>query len=79
MTKRQKGRVVLLDPYRSLLAAIITDAVKTVRCTSAYVTERDRYEAERFLRGEKCKRWCDDWLNGVDYGRMIREVFGDEE
>lgn len=77
MTRRQKGRTVLLDPWRSLLAAIIMDAIKTVRCTSAYVTGQDRYEAERFLRGEKCKRWCDDWLDSVDYERMIREVFGD--
>lgn len=78
MTRCPKRKSVLLDPHRSLLSAIIMDAIKTVRCTSAYVTKRDRYEAERFLRGEKCQRWCDDWLNGVDYGRMIRGVFGDE-
>lgn len=64
------------DPYRWLISAIIEGAIDIIRGDVEGVTEEDRDEAEQFLRGEKCRRWCEEHLKGVDYGRMVRTVFG---
>lgn len=65
----------LSDPYRHLIACVIIDAIKMVDGRNC-ATDKDRCEAANFLQGSKCRRWCQDYLGGVDYSLMVKEVFG---